>query len=103
MDLYCSKCSLQFGSKSVYGMHLSIVHKENIVDLKKGPTHSIIEKETKEPEKEQFQCENNSKTLTNERNMKKSEAKKAFKCDICGYSCSLKAKNENTCRFSSWE
>ena len=91
MDLCCSKCSLQFGNKSVYGMHLSIVHKEIIVDLKEGPNHSTLEKETKEPEKEQFQCENGSKALANKRNLKRPEAKKAFKCYICDYSCSLKA------------
>ena len=28
---YCSRCSLQFDKKSIFDMHLSIVHKENVV------------------------------------------------------------------------
>ena len=28
-DLYCSRCSLQFDKKSIFDIHLSIVHKES--------------------------------------------------------------------------
>ena len=54
MDMYCTKCSLQFGKMSVYRMHLSIVHKES-VEIKEEPTCDILEKE--EPPKVQFQAE----------------------------------------------
>ena len=32
---YCSRCSLQFDKKSIFDMHLSIVHKE-IVKIKEN-------------------------------------------------------------------
>ena len=37
MDSHCTKCSLQFGNKTVYNMHMSIVHKEN-VGIKQEPS-----------------------------------------------------------------
>ena len=66
MDLYCTKCSLQFNKSSVYDMHLSIVHKEN-VELKKETTCSILEKEIEEQEKVSFQCENCDKPFSNKK------------------------------------
>ena len=56
MDSYCTKCSLQFGNRSVYNMHLSIVHKEN-VEIKQESTCDVLEKEIGEPEKVSLQCE----------------------------------------------
>ena len=41
IDLYCTKCSLQFDKRIIFDMHLSIVHKETIdinkelIDIKK--------------------------------------------------------------------
>ena len=56
MDSYCTKCSLQFGNMTVYNMHMSIVHKEN-VEIKQEPSCDTLEKEIEEPEKVPFQCQ----------------------------------------------
>ena len=82
MDSYCTKCSLQFGNMTVYDMHMSIVHKENV-------------KIKQEPGKVIFQCENCDKPFSDKKNLKKHVStvhnkKKAFKCDICDYSFSVK-------------
>ena len=40
-DSYCEKCSLQFDKRSIFKMHLSIVHKGNLTnigDLINNPT-----------------------------------------------------------------
>ena len=43
-DLYCFQCSLQFDKKSIYDMHLSIVHKY------KSRTESFLTEIKSEPE-----------------------------------------------------
>ena len=68
MDSYCTKCSLQFGNMTVYNMHLSIVHKEN-VEIKQEPSCDTLEKENEEPEKVLFQCQICEKA--------------SFQCQIC--------------------
>ena len=66
MDLYCTKCSLQFDKRSIYDMHSSIVHKEN-VELKEETTCGILEKEIEEHEKVSFKCENCDKPFSNKK------------------------------------
>ena len=39
MDLFCKKCSLQFGKKYVYDLHLKLVHGEKI-EVKNEPLNS---------------------------------------------------------------
>ena len=39
MDLFCKNCSLQFGKKYVYDLHLKLVHGEKI-EVKKEPLNS---------------------------------------------------------------
>ena len=54
-DWYCNNCSLQFNKKSVFDMHLSIVHNQKIEN---GQKTIISKKETNEAwEKELFQCD----------------------------------------------
>ena len=93
MDSYCTKCSLQFGNMTVYNMHLSIVHKENL-EIKQEASCDILEKEIEEPEKVSLQCENCDKAFTTRSSLNRHvasihEGKKPLKCDICGFSCSL--------------
>ena len=118
-DFYCSRCSLQFDKKSIFDMHLSIVHKENnqikeeqmICNNKPNPKvplicdicysnfenqillklHVASIHEGKKP----FKCEICDYQCSTKRDMKKHvaavhEGKKPFKCDICDYSCSRK-------------
>ena len=47
MDLFCKKCSLQFGKKYVYDLHLKLVHGEKI-EVKNEPLNS--EETLKEPQ-----------------------------------------------------
>ena len=105
MDSYCTKCSLQFGKMTVYDMHMSIVHKEN-VKIQQEPTCDILEKEIEEPEEVIFQCGNCDKPFSGKKNLKKHVStvhnkKKAFKCDICDYIFFSKMTFEITHCFSS--
>ena len=70
MDSYCTKCSLQFGNMTVYDMHMSIVHKEN-VESKQEPSSDILEKDIVKPEKLSFQCEYCDKVFFEKRHLKK--------------------------------
>ena len=74
MDSYCTKCSLQFGNMTVYKMHLSIVHKEN-VEIKQEPSCDTLEKDIEEPEKVPFQCQICEKAFSAKRMAKKSKSK----------------------------
>ena len=94
MDSYCKKCSLQFGNMTVYNMHLSIVHKEN-VEIKQEPNFDTFEKEIEEPEKVPFQCQISEKAFSEKRKLERHisrihEESKAFHCDICNFKCSQK-------------
>ena len=87
-DFYCYECSLQFDSKYVFDVHLSVVHGEKL-DMKQEPDSqpSIIH-EAKEHEIKHIDEENAQK---NESKRRKVSIKKAlghkgkykFKCNIC--------------------
>ena len=47
-ELFCAKCSLQFGNKSVFYLHVSIVHSRQMVDLKKKKHQLLLKKTIKE-------------------------------------------------------
>ena len=105
MDSYCTKCSLQFGNMTVYNMHLSILHKEN-VEIKQEGSCDTLEKKIEEPEKVPFQCQICEKAFSDKGNLEKHvstihEESKAFHCDICNYRCSQKRDFENTYCISS--
>ena len=92
MDLYCLKCSLQFDKKTIFDMHLNIVHNEKIEE----PTDRTSKEEPDETRKKAIvRCEICGKTVFHMGSMKKHissvhEKKKPFKCEICDYSCSQK-------------
>ena len=94
MDLYCTKCSLQFDKKIIFNMHLNIVHKEKI-EIKEEQTDSNLKEETETRKKAAAPCEICGKTFFDMSTMKKHiasvhEKKKPFKCEICDYSFSEK-------------
>ena len=56
LDFFCEKCSLQFGKKYVYDLHLSLVHGEKIevetepLNFEENPTkikHELLDCEEK--------------------------------------------------------
>ena len=78
-DIYCNRCSLQFHSKSVFSVHLSLVHKEKN-ESKKQSTLFINDAKTK---KVSFKYENfysgfSSKQVMDPSNHEKNET---FKCN----------------------
>ena len=85
---------MQFGNMTVYNMHLSIVHKEN-VEIKQEPSCDTLGKEIEEPEKVRFQCQICEKAFSEKKKLERHvsrihEESKAFHCDICNYRCSQK-------------
>ena len=102
MDMYCTKCSLQFDKKIIFDMHLSIVHKE-IIDIKKEPTCSTLMENSDgtrstsvQEKKKPFKCDMCDYSFSEKGSLKKHiasvhEGKKSFKCDLCDYSCSHKS------------
>ena len=101
MDMYCTKCSLQFDKNIIFDMHLSIVHKETI-DIKKEPTCVTLKEKpdntrsaTVQEKKKPFKCDICGYSFSGKGSLKKHiasvhEGKKPFKCEICDYSCSQK-------------
>ena len=102
MDMYCTKCSLQFDKKIIFDMHLSIVHKE-IIDIKKEPTCSTLMENSDETrstsvqeKKKPFKCDMCDYSFSEKGSLKRHiasvhEGKKPFKCDVCSYSASERA------------
>ena len=91
-DFYCSRCSLQFNNKSIFDMHLSIVHKEN-VEIKEEPKSfennpnfaSGTEVYTSEPCNSSF----DTKTILVQHNSLYQGENKPFNFEICDYRSSL--------------
>ena len=107
-DLFCHQCQLQFNGKSVYNLHLSLVHKyesdlKNKDNLRNSSfdfdkceeiivtNHKIKKCEGKKP----FTCEVCSTTFILKSSLKRHSArihggKNSFICDICGVGFGLK-------------
>ena len=86
-DLYCFQCSLQFEKKSIYDMHLSIIHKY------KKRTESFLIEIKSEPEEMELPLESNDipanlieeqdlNTISLKQNILQQE-KEIIKCKIC--------------------
>ena len=105
-DFFCTQCSLQFGKKYVFDLHLSLVHgkvleikneakdyEENFSEAKKDEEKVLIA--PFHEKKKQFICELCDYSASRKEHLKRHvsslhEKKKAFKCEICNYSCSQK-------------
>ena len=83
MDLFCNKCSLQFGKKDVFELHLSLVHGEKI----KVKIEPVISEEN-------FQEPHNSEQVLSDH-----VVDTGLKCNTC-YS-TFKTKFEKSHCFSS--
>ena len=93
--LFCEKCSLQFGKKYVFDLHLSLVHGEKI-EVKKEPKiceenlqeHQENEKDLPDHEIDNcLKCNICDSSFKSKRNLKNHtasvhEGKKPFKCNI---------------------
>ena len=87
-DLYCYECSLQFDTKYVFDVHLSVVHGEKL-DIKQEPdSQPSVIYEAKELEIKHQGEENTQKNESKRRKVSMKTAsghkgKEKFKCDIC--------------------
>ena len=71
-DFFCTQCSLQFGKKYVFDVHLSLVHgKKDVTITNEGSKISFGES--------QKDGDSNTKNIEN---------RKSFRCEICDYRCS---------------
>ena len=126
-DLYCFQCSLQFEKKSIYDLHLSIIHnyksrreiviKSEPEGIELLPTLSDIQPTPKEEQgKKQFNCDFceksfKTKKTNNIHTVSVHEGMKPFQCKSCDYKSSQKgglyqhiasvheAKNPFQCQF----
>ena len=73
-DLFCTQCSLQFGKKYVFDLHLSLVHGK-VLEIKKEANN--FKENFSESKQDQDKLPIASKH----------EEKKKIKCEICDYSC----------------
>ena len=83
-DNFCVLCSLQFGNKAVFDIHLSFVHGKNITKIKDEAAEPNAIKRT-----------GANVVIMQPRSMKKHitivhKGEKPFKCSICNYSASRK-------------
>ena len=83
-DFYCYECSLQFDTKYVFDVHLSVVHGKKL-DIKQEPySQALVIPETQEPEhpREEISWKNQSirRRTASTSGHKETEP---FKCDIC--------------------
>ena len=105
-EMFCERCSLQFGKKYVFELHLSLVHGEKIEVKSELPLceENLEESQVNEtkfsyqpvPKKERsFKCNVCFANFTKKNNLTRHmtsvhAGKKPFRCDICDYSCSQK-------------
>ena len=111
-ELFCAQCSLQFGGKTVYNLHLSLVHNvkedgQNFQSrLNKIKSENIelkhiggnIKRNIKEKQSFKFEiCERKfSFRFSLKRHMNEvHEEKRTHKCEICDYTSFIKAKMDN--------
>ena len=97
-DLFCFQCSLQFGEKSVYDLHQSLVH--GIKDLGKSgdsevkfeilqSSNELFLSRDHEEGNKSLKCNDCGKTFSQKGDLNRHirsvhEGKKPFKCNICG-------------------
>ena len=101
-DFFCFQCSLQFGAKSVYDLHQSLVHGIKVLgksgdsevkmqiesDILQSDNEPFLSTDQEEGNKS-FNCNNCSKMFSQEGDLNRHiksvhEGKKPFKCNICG-------------------
>ena len=99
-EMYCMKCSLQFGSMAVFGIHNSLLHKQNEAAIednlnnskqneKINPVTVVNIDGKKEGKKKTVKCELCDKNLSSNFSLKihianVHEKEKPYECNICG-------------------
>ena len=81
LDFFCEKCSLQFGKKYVYDLHLSLVHGEKM-EVETEPLNS----EKKSIKNELLNCEEKfqePQETVGEKEASYLVVHKSIKCNIC--------------------
>ena len=68
-DLYCYECFLQFDAKCVFDVHLTVVHREKLNNIKQEPNDSkpSVIHEAKEHEVKHQEKTQNINELTDEK------------------------------------
>ena len=117
---FCKDCSQQFDAKSVFDIHLSIVHKQNLVVVKEEPPslcgNGVKTEEEEENKPNLVIVKEESSFLSNELKEKESDPlllddnatitpihhnqgipsvyddKETFECSVCNYKCSQKGQ-----------
>ena len=84
-------CSLQFDEKSIFDIHLSIVHGKNIVqsDHQAKLVEIKVENEKLMPQSKNTKPNMNHKKQVDPFQIKHKESK-SHKCSVCDYSCTQK-------------
>ena len=100
MDLFCNKCTLQFGKKYVFDLHLSLVHGEKIeVKMVKNEPivcdENFLVSKTKHVVDKHLKCQICDSSFKSRRSLRSHitsvhEEQKPFKCDICDASFTSK-------------
>ena len=93
-NFYCSRCSLQFDKKSIFDMHLFIVHKESIEineDPMTGKGEPILGTENVLLNCDICSSKFETKIMLNKHINSHHEGNKSFKCEICDKTFSLKS------------
>ena len=110
-DFFCERCSLQFGKKYVFDLHLSLVHGEKIEVKVESPIYEVNLQESQisetkfsyQPvhEKEMpFKCNVCYASFAKKENLKGHmvsvhEGKKPFQCNICDANFAQKPHMKN--------
>ena len=85
-DIYCYDCSLQFDTKCVFDIHLSVVHGEKL-DIKQESDSqpSVIHKELeiKHQDEENTQKNESKRKKVSMKTASGQKGKEKFKCHIC--------------------
>ena len=104
-DFFCETCTMQFGKKYVFDLHLSLVHGEKI-EVKMVKNEPIVcdenfqTSQTKRVVDKHLKCQICDSSLKSKRNLKNHiasvhERKKPFKCIICDTSFTTKQSLKN--------
>ena len=97
-DFFCERCSLQFGKKYVFDLHLSLVHGEKIEVKVESP---LCEENLKDSQinkgKKPFKCSICDSSFSQKGTLKRHmasvhEEKKPFKCPTCDAGFAQKGK-----------
>ena len=105
-DLYCFQCSLQFETKSNYDIHIYVCNTERIIksepfeEIQKSIDLGVFDlTNIRSKHKEEQGLVQNVKPIYKKGTVH--VGKKPFKCEICGYCCTIKNSTDITAKNQS--